>query len=377
MERHDLEIAYSQLRSNLNQELPVIEELETYFANWNDSKIALTFINARSALDVIIRALEIEEGSEVILSPYCCVAVPNAFTIRGINPVFVDIEPDSLSLDAERVLEAITPSTKAVVVPHIMGLVARDLEKIQAICQEKNIYLIEDCAQAMGAQLKRIKVGNFGDAAIFSTEKSKVVSSVTGGFAVTNNEELALKLKAIQEAAPFPDLEVSHQIMKTAIGLCKKLKGFLPGIKRPWIRTFWQPHFFSMPEGCANSADEPPLYGYRMDSLTASLLYYQVRKLNGVLRLRIATAKKWRKRLEKEKEIEFFSPAPDSFPIYCRYPFKVVASVKESGKYDTYKGYRIGKWYSGLLDPCDAKLEGFPVATEMTKRVLNLPTILR
>lgn len=377
MERNDIEIANSQLRSRLNQELPVIEELETYFANWNDSKIALTFINARSALDAIIQALNIEGDAEAIVSPYCCVAVPNAFKHRGIKPVFADIESDSLSLEIESVLEAITPSTKVIVVPHIMGLVARDLEKIQAICLEKNIYLVEDCAQAMGAQLKGKKVGNFGDAAIFSSERSKVVSSVTGGFATTNNEDLSVKLKAIQNSAPFPDLEVSHQIMKTAVGLARKFKGFLPGIKRPWIRTFWQPHFFEMPENCLEATDKPPLYGYRMDSLTASLLYYQVRKLNGVLKLRMATAKKWEKRLASEDEIGFFSPIPGSLPIYCRYPFMVSATIKASGKFDKFKGYRIGKWYSGLLDPCNAQLDEFPVAKEMTKRVLNLPTILR
>ncbi|MCB0737739.1 MAG: DegT/DnrJ/EryC1/StrS family aminotransferase, partial [Bacteroidetes bacterium] len=280
----------------------------------------------------------------------------------------------SLSLDFGLVKESITTKTKAVILPHIMGFVARDTEKLVAFCKEKGIALIEDCAQAIGAKLNGELVGNFGDAAIFSFEQSKTITCISGGMATCKSPEIAKHIGNIQKRCAFPELELTKQIMKTTIGLYNKFSSSLSEVKKPWIIAFNERHFIKTMQPCEIEFRPSTTAGLRMDSLTAGLLFFQLQKLKTVNELRNKTAAKWKKQLREK--VEWFEPIENSQPAYLRLPFKVPSNEKQSGQWDYFKNYRLGKWYSTLQDPADVEIDGFPTAKKMCETVVNLPTLL-
>jgi dTDP-4-amino-4,6-dideoxygalactose transaminase len=142
----------------------------------NGRAIALT--NGSVALELALRAFGIGPGDEVIVTPRTFVA--SAFCVRlvGATPVFADVDRDSGNITADTIAAAITPRTKAVIPVHLAGWPA-DMREIAALAQSKGIFLIEDCAQAHGAEIDGLPVGSFGDAAAFSFCQDKIIS--TGG----------------------------------------------------------------------------------------------------------------------------------------------------------------------------------------------------
>lgn len=148
------------------------------------SSISL-FYNARSALYHGIRALGIGWWDEIILQAYTCVSVPNAIIATGARPMYCDIDPDTLNIDPTKIIPLITPRTKAILIQHTFGISA-DIKAIQKICTDHNLILIEDVCHALGAEYQWQKLGTFGDIAIFSFGRDKIVSSVNGGALLIN-----------------------------------------------------------------------------------------------------------------------------------------------------------------------------------------------
>jgi dTDP-4-amino-4,6-dideoxygalactose transaminase len=152
--------------------------------------------SGRSALYIGLQALGIGKGDEVIVPGYTCIVVTNAIRAVGAVPVLVDIT-DELNVNIELISEAITPQTKAILAQHTFGL-PTDIVALQHICTEKNLFLIEDCAHALGAHVIESPVGTFGDISFFSFGSDKIVSSVRGGaLAVHNTKAIAEKASAL------------------------------------------------------------------------------------------------------------------------------------------------------------------------------------
>ena len=171
---------------------------ENEFARWNASKHAFAFMAGRIALGACIHALNLKRGDEVILPTYTCVVVPNAFHYAGIKTVYADIELDTYGLDVSDAEKKITTKTKAILLHHLFGLVCRDYEALIDLAEKHNLKVIEDCAQATGAEYKKVRVGNRGDVAFFSSEKSKLFNTIEGGVVVTNDEGLADRFRKPQ-----------------------------------------------------------------------------------------------------------------------------------------------------------------------------------
>jgi dTDP-4-amino-4,6-dideoxygalactose transaminase len=151
---------------------------------------AIALANGSLALELALRAFQIGGGDEVIVTPRSFVA--SAFCVRlvGATPVFADVDRDSGNITAETIAAAITPRTKAVIPVHLGGWPA-DMPAIAALCRTKGLYLIEDCAQAHGAEIDGLPVGSFGDAAAFSFCQDKIISTAGEGGLVTFRDDRA------------------------------------------------------------------------------------------------------------------------------------------------------------------------------------------
>lgn len=167
-----------------------VEMCEQSFVSylWTSNSRILSFYNARSALYHGLKMLESNKNiwkNEVIVQAYTCVSVINAIIQAGYIPRYVDID-STLNIDIATL--PLSEKTRAIIVQHTFGYPA-DIEQISKICREKNIVLIEDCAHSLGSKISDRKVGTFGDFAIFSTGRDKVISTVTWGFLLLNNQE--------------------------------------------------------------------------------------------------------------------------------------------------------------------------------------------
>ena len=151
------------------------------------------------ALHIALKACNIGPGDEVITVSHTAVATVSAITLCGASPVFVDIEPDYFAMDTEKLEALISPRTKAVIPVHIYGQPA-NMAKVISVAQKHNIFVIEDCAQAHGAEYKNRKAGSFGDISCYSFYPTKNLGAVgDGGAVLTNNEELATRVKLLRE----------------------------------------------------------------------------------------------------------------------------------------------------------------------------------
>lgn len=169
------------------------QRLEEAFKNHFNTKNAVIFPHARTALHFILKSLRLEEGDEVLMTPLTIADMVNSIHTSGLKPVFVDIELDTFSFDIEQLKKAITPRSKVILVTYIFGVVP-DMEKIQQIALENNLKIIEDASQCFDASYKGQTIGTFGEAAFFSLTNFKICSSLFGGMVITNNEELANRL---------------------------------------------------------------------------------------------------------------------------------------------------------------------------------------
>jgi len=174
---------------------PIVAELETFFANYIGVKHAISVASGTDALHLSLRSLNIKEGDDVITTPFTFVATVDAIAYCGAKPVFVDIEPNTFNIDPYLIKKSITNKTKALIPVHLYGL-SSNMANICDICAKNNINIVEDCAQAIGAEYNQHKVGSFGDIGCFSFFPTKNLGCFgDGGIAVTNDDALADNLK--------------------------------------------------------------------------------------------------------------------------------------------------------------------------------------
>lgn len=147
---------------------------------------ALLTPSCTAALEMMALLLDIEEGDEVILPSYTFVSTANAFVLRGGVPVFVDIRPDTLNIDETRIVDAITPRTKAIVPVHYAG-VACEMDAIMKIATHHNLAVVEDAAQGAMASYRGRALGSIGDLGALSFHETKNVISGEGGALLVNS----------------------------------------------------------------------------------------------------------------------------------------------------------------------------------------------
>ena len=167
-------------------------EFEKEFAQFAGTQYAVALANGTVALDVALKALGIGAGDDVIVTSRTFLASASSIVTAGANPIFADVELDSQNISRRTIEAVITPNTKAIICVHLAGWMC-DMDPIMQLAQEKGFYVIEDCAQAHGAQYKGKPAGSIGHIAAWSFCQDKIMSTGGEGGMVTTNDELLWK----------------------------------------------------------------------------------------------------------------------------------------------------------------------------------------
>jgi dTDP-4-amino-4,6-dideoxygalactose transaminase len=198
--RNEILDAITKVLDNGNYILgPEVDKFEKSFASFCNVKYSIGVNSGTDALIFAMRALNIGPGDEVISVSHTAIATIAAIIATGATPVLVDIEPDYYRINTKYISEAITPKTKAVIPVHLYGHPA-DMSSIMEIAKNNNLFVIEDCAQAVGAIYKGKKVGSIGDVGCFSFYPSKNLGGMgDAGIVTTSNTELEEKIRRLRQ----------------------------------------------------------------------------------------------------------------------------------------------------------------------------------
>ena len=197
IEEEEINAVIDVMKSGMIAQGPKVIEFEEEFAKYVGAKYGIATNSGTSALHVALLAAGIGEGDEVITTPFTFAATGNSILYTGARPVFVDIDPETFTIDPAKIEEAITDKTKAIMPVQLYGQAA-DMEPIMKIAKEHDLIVIEDAAQAHGAEYKGEMVGNLGDMACFSFYPTKNMTTSEGGMITTNNEEFAENAKVFR-----------------------------------------------------------------------------------------------------------------------------------------------------------------------------------
>jgi perosamine synthetase len=199
----EIEAVVAVLRTSRLSLGPVTEQFEVAVAASVSSPHAIAVSSGTAGLHLCIRALDIGESDEVIVPSFTFIAAANAIRYERAVPVFVDIDPKTLNIDPGRIEEAITPRTRAVMVPHTFGVPA-EMDAILEIAERRGLRVIEDACEAIGAEHRGRKAGSMGDAGVFAFYPNKQITTGEGGAVVTRDAAVAGRIRALRNQGRYP-----------------------------------------------------------------------------------------------------------------------------------------------------------------------------
>lgn len=378
LDRDDVAIARHALRERARWfDMEAVTRYQQEFARWNGSRHAFAFMGGRVALSACLHALALGPGDEVVLPGYTCVVVPNALKFAGVTPVYCDIELETYGPDASSVEAAITPRTRAILLHHLYGLVCRDYDAILGVARRRGLAVIEDCAHATGAEYRGARVGNAGTVAFYSSEQTKVFSTIQGGIAVTNDDALAARMLDFWRTCPDPTPQRIESLLRNLI-----IQYYSYKHRQGWWLGDLMEILHGAPELISTTPEEmrglrPADYGCRMAAPVALLGSNQIRKLDDYNAMRRKAALRW-----DDWCLEHgYQPArvmPASTPVYVRYPVMVEPARKRDVAWGRRElGVEVGVWFRGSIHPLDGALPGLPNAAAAVESCINLPCLTR
>ncbi|UCC38724.1 MAG: DegT/DnrJ/EryC1/StrS aminotransferase family protein [Candidatus Aminicenantes bacterium] len=190
----DVEAVISVIKSGQLSQGPKVTEFEKRVSEFIGKKRAVATSSGTAALHLALLALDIQKGDEVIIPSFVCSAVLNAVNYTGATPSIADIDPLTFNISVNAVKRAINSKTKAIIVPYMFGCPAEIDEFL-----ELGIPVVEDCAQAIGADFKGRKVGSFGLMSVFSFYATKLLTSGEGGMVLSDSEDLISKIENLRD----------------------------------------------------------------------------------------------------------------------------------------------------------------------------------
>jgi perosamine synthetase len=313
-----------------------IEEFERRFANYVGMKYGITVSNGTTALHLALVALGIGPGDEVIVPDLTFAATINTVLYTGARPIIVDIHPEYWCMDPDKVRKAITPKTRAIIPVHLYGHPC-GMDPIMEIASEYNLYIIEDAAEAHGAEYKGRKVGSFGHISCFSFYGNKIITTGEGGMVLTNDEGLAEKIKILRDHGMNPKKRYWHEVI-----------GF----------------------------------NYRMTNLQAAIGVAQLSKIDKFIEKKRRIAKIYAEELSSTPGITLHPEMPWAKNVYWLYsilidPSKAKITRDELSERLEKEGIETRKFFYPLHEmPIYAKygIYSYPVATTISRQGLNLPS---
>jgi len=263
---------------------PKNQEFEEMFAKYIGTKYAISLNSCASALFAVIKALEIT--GEIILPSFTFTASANAIVTAGAKPVFADIDYQTNNINPKEIERKITAKTQAIMPVHFAGQSCQ-MDKIIEIAKKRDLYIIEDSAEAIGAEYNKKRTGSFG-IGCFSFYPSKNLATGEGGMITTNNEKLVKKIRTL----------MGHGIPKMTDQRLKE--------KKPWYRS-------AIMAG----------YNFRMSNILATIGVEQMKKINKMNLLRRKNANYLNQKLRDIKQIELPIELPKAKHVYQMYTFKL------------------------------------------------------
>lgn len=186
---------------------PFVQEFEDKWSAFTSAKNSIAVTSCTTALHLSLKALGVGPGDEVIVPAFTWIATANVVEDAGANVVFCDIDLKTFNINTNQVYSKITTNTIAIIPVHLFGLAA-DMKPILKLAKENNLLIIEDAACGFGAKYKGTHVGNLGNTACFSFHPRKAITTGEGGMITTNDDELAVKLRALRDhGATTSDLQ--------------------------------------------------------------------------------------------------------------------------------------------------------------------------
>ena len=187
-----------------------IDEFEANFARYCGTKYALAVSNGTTGLHLALATLNLQPGDEVIIPDLTFVATANAVAYTGATPILADIDPDTLCIDPASVKSLISKRTKAIIPVHLYGHPA-DMDALTEIGQAYGVAIIEDAAEAHGAEYRGRRVGGLGKCGVFSFYGNKVITTGEGGMLTTNDREFHARAKRLRDHAMSPQRRYFHE----------------------------------------------------------------------------------------------------------------------------------------------------------------------
>lgn len=195
-----------------------VGEFERSFARFIGARHAVMTPSARYAFYLILRALGLQAGDEVVIPALTYFAIPSMAAAVGIKPVFADVGLRTHVLDAAAFEAAITPKTKAVVPTHLYGTPC-DMDAINAVARKHGLKVIEDCAQSTGARYKGSRAGNLGDVSYYTFGLTKNITTLSGAMITTNDDAVAASVRAAMEATTYGPMERAAKEAMTGLAM--------------------------------------------------------------------------------------------------------------------------------------------------------------
>ena len=340
----DIEAVVGVMKTRFLSIGPKVVEFEKRIGEYVGTKYAVAVNSGTSALHLIIRGMGIGEGDVVVTTPFSFIASSNCILFERGRPLFVDIKEDTLNLDADKVEEKLESMSrkelakvKALLVVDPFGQPA-DWDRFRQIGKKYNLRLIEDSAEALGAEYKGKRAGSLGEVGVFAFYPNKQITTCEGGVLVTDNEELAR--------------------------LARSMRNQGRGESGEWL-------------------DHERLgYNFRMDELSAALGCSQMERIEEILDKREKVAEMYGEKLAEVEEVEI----PFIAPYVSRMSWFVYV-VRLDGKinrdklieYLNEKGVQCKPYFTPIhLQPFYRKMFGykegdFPITEDVTERTIALP----
>jgi perosamine synthetase len=360
---------------------PAEELYERAFAEYVGVAHGISFVSGRVGLFAILHGLGIGEGDEVLIQVPTHVVVANAIRYAGARPVYVDCRADSYNLDLEHAERLVTPRTRAIVLQHTYGIPV-DLDAAQAFAGRHGLAMIEDCVHSLGATFRGRQTGSFGRAAFFSTEETKVISTTLGGMVVTDDDDLAQRLRDFRRDechAPRRWLVAQYLVKLVAYHVLTE-----PLVHRYARAVYKLLGFQPLPRPVSQdelAGERPAGYLERFSNAQASVGLRQLRRLDRNVAHRRRIAGVYRQSLTTVTPGSLPHVAADSNPSWCRYPIRVAhLDVVQ----DAISEHALpGSWFLSVLEESVSPEVGqyvqgsCPNAEAVIGNVINLPTHCR
>jgi len=313
-----------------------LERFENELARYLDSSKVFSFNTGRTALYVSLQALGLNAGDEVIVPAYTCAIVFEAVLRLRLKPLTVDVDPETCNIDPEQIPKIISRKTKAIVAVHLFGCPC-EIDAIVDISRKHGLYVIEDVAQALGAEYQGKKAGSFGDLAIFSFGPGKSLTGGEGGALAVNKESLFDPIAKIHTQLPNPNWKWILHVMRNIVAMKTFSNSWLYPLAKAQVEESIKNTDNMIVQNCLTLLKSefnplfPTIQPAKMPNLSATVLCKQLARLDEFNRKRIINGERLTNQLTDigENKVKLPRMSSNAKSTFTRYVVRVDTGIRE------------------------------------------------